>query len=180
MTMTDIEAIPRPTVAGEETAALRRFHRDVTWQGRIEEGGMGPGTPAQTATGKATHHWIQDGRWVVGDFEQEQYLEDGTFVLKWQLHWVCGWDDANGEYRATIADCYGHTEIMRGRIEGDQMIFASMRQTPPMLMMTWDASVPDLLLWRNEMSLDGEDWQLIEEYRMVPIDQGTAQASVEG
>jgi len=165
-----IATIPRPVVAGEEAEALKRFHQDVTWQGHIEEGGMGPGTPAQTATGKATHHWIQDGRWVVGEFEQDQYLEDGTFILKWELHWVCGWDPASGGYRATVADCYGHTEIMRGRIEGDLMVFESMRDTPPMLKMTWDASSPGLLLWRNEMSFDGESWQLVEEYRMVPTE----------
>lgn len=164
-----IDTIPRPTIAGERTDALKRFHPDVTWTGEIEEDGMGPGTPAQIAHGKATHHWIQDGRWVVGDFEQDQFLEDGTFVLKWELHWVCGWDPANGEYRATVADCYGHTEIMRGRIEGDLMIFESMRDTPPLLRMTWDASSPAYLIWRNEMTFDGNDWRLIEEYRMVPI-----------
>ncbi len=155
MVGTGIAAIPRPVVAGEEMEALKRFHRDVTWQGHIQEGGMGPGTPAQMGKGKATHHWIQDGRWVVGDFEQDQFLEDGTFVLKWELHWVCGWDPVNQEYRATVADCYGHTEVMRGRIEGDLMIFESMRDTPPMLKMTWDASSPDVILWRNEMTWSG-------------------------
>jgi hypothetical protein len=168
MTDSGIALIPRPTIAGDETAALRRFHRDVTWSGAIEEGGMGPGTPAQKAYGKAVHHWIQDGRWVIGEFEQDQYLEDDTFVLKWQLHWVCGWDPANAEYRATVADCYGHTEVMRGRIEGDRMIFESMGELPPHLKMTWDASSPDSIIWRNEMTFDGVEWQLIEEYRMVP------------
>jgi hypothetical protein len=168
MTDSGIALIPRPTIAGDETAALRRFHRDVTWSGAIEEGGMGPGTPAQKADGKAVHHWIQDGRWVIGEFEQDQYLEDDTFVLKWQLHWVCGWDPANAEYRATVADCYGHTEVMRGRIEGDRMIFESMGELPPHLKMTWDASSPDSIIWRNEMTFDGVEWQLIEEYRMVP------------
>jgi hypothetical protein len=59
---------------------------------------------------------------------------------------------------------------MRGRIEGDLMIFESMRDAPPMLEMTWDASSPDVILWRNEMTLDGVDWQLIEEYPMVAHD----------
>jgi hypothetical protein len=35
----------------------------------------------------------------VGTYEQDQYLADGTFVLKWQLHWVVGWDPATNEYR---------------------------------------------------------------------------------
>jgi hypothetical protein len=50
------------------------------------------------------------------------------------------------------------------------MIFESMRDTPPMLKMTWDASSPDVMLWRNEMTFDGVDWQLIEEYPMVSHD----------
>jgi hypothetical protein len=58
---------------------------------------------------------------------------------------------------------------MRGRIDGDFMVFESMRDTPPLLKMTWDASSPGYLTWRNEMTFDGENWQLIEEYRMVPI-----------
>jgi hypothetical protein len=49
------------------------------------------------------------------------------------------------------------------------MTFESMRDTPPMLM-TWDASSRGIIKWRNEMTFDGVDWQLIEEYPMVPVD----------
>ena len=49
----------------------------------------------------------QDGLWYVCDFEQEQRLTDGTFVLRWQLHWVTGWDGAAREYRASSADNNG-------------------------------------------------------------------------
>jgi hypothetical protein len=69
-----------------------------------------------------------------------------------------------------VADCYGHTEIMRGWIDGDLMTFESMRDGMPKLKMTWDASAPEFILWRNEMTFDGVDWQLIEEYRMLPVD----------
>lgn len=165
-----IQTIPRPMTPGPETTALRRFHRNGTWKGTIREGGMGPGTPLQSATGRATHHWIQDGRWVVGDYEQDQFLMDGTFVLKWQLHWVCGWDPANGEYRATIADNYGRSDVLRGRIEGDLMIFESMGSSLPRLRLTWDASGPDSILWRNEISLDGTSWIPVEDYEIVPSD----------
>ena len=34
------------------------------------------------------HEIIQDGRWIVGTYQQDQFLADGTFVLTWQLHWV--------------------------------------------------------------------------------------------
>ena len=129
---------------------------------------MGPGTPAQIATGSAVHQWIQDGRWVVGDYEQDQYLEDGTFVLTWQLHWVCGWDPIAGEYKATIADSYGRAEVLRGRIDGDLMIFVTIGDDPPLLRLTWDASSQASITWRNEMSPDGEHWMVVEEYEIVP------------
>lgn len=47
---------------------------------------------------------------------------------------------------------------MRGRIDGDLMVFESMRDTPPLLKMTWNTSSPDYLTWRNEMTFNGNDW----------------------
>jgi hypothetical protein len=85
-------------------AALARFHTDVTWTGSIQAGGMGPGIPAMTAVGWGKHEAIQDGRWIVGTYQEDQFLADNTFVLTWQLHWVAGWDPTAGEYRATLAD----------------------------------------------------------------------------
>lgn len=163
-------AIPRPITPGPEHEAMRRFHRDGTWEGEIHAGGMGPGTPVQKAVGTARHHWIQDGRWVVGDYAQDQFLEDGTFLLKWELHWVCGWDPAAGEYRATIADNYGRADVLSGWIEGDQLIFASMGETLPRIRLTWDVSDPEVVLWKNEMTFDGENWFVVEDYRIDPTD----------
>ena len=56
------------------------------------------------------------------------------------------------------------------------MIFESMRDIPPMLRMTWDASSPEVILWRNEMTIDGLGWQLIEEYSMLPMERPSAGA----
>ncbi|MDD7939620.1 DUF1579 family protein [Actinomycetospora lutea] len=165
---TAVEHVPRPVAPGPEMAALRRFHRDTTWTGTIAEGGMGPGTPEMTAAGRGTHEVIQDGRWVVGTYVQDQYLHDGTHVLTWQLHWVAGWDPVLGEYRATVADCYGHAEVMRGRIDGDRLVFESTGDPPVRLRLVWDISDPDVLRWRNEVSVSGGPWSLVEEYRCVP------------
>jgi hypothetical protein len=116
-------AIRRPVDAGPEMAALSRFFPDVTWEGTIREGGMGPGTPAMTGIGRGTARTMQDGRWIVLDCEQNQYLPDGTFVLKWQLHWVSGWSPERGEYRAVMTDNYGNAEVFRGHIDGDRLVF---------------------------------------------------------
>ncbi len=165
---TVLTAIPRPIDVGPEHEALRAFHVDGTWEGVINAGGMGPGTPRQTALGSAAHTWIQDGRWVVGEYAQDQYLEDGSFVLRWELHWVCGWDPAAAEYRATIADNYGRAALLSGWIEGDRMVFESMGDSFPRIRLTWDLSDPSIVLWRNEMTFDDEDWVLVEEYRITP------------
>jgi deazaflavin-dependent oxidoreductase (nitroreductase family) len=165
---TDLD-VPKPVAAGDEMAVLRRFHRDTTWTGTIAAGGMGPGTPAMTATGAGTHHRIQDGRWVVGDYRQEQYLLDGTHVLSWQLHWVAGWDPARREYRATLADCYGHAEVMTGHIDGDRLVFESTGDPAVRIRLTWELQGPDAIGWRNETSVDGGPWSLVEEYHCTPV-----------
>ena len=81
--------------------ALLRFHPGVTWTGTIEENSMGPGSPPMRAAGAGLHQVIQDGLWVVGDYKQDQFLEDGSFVLKWALHWVAGWDALQAQYQPT-------------------------------------------------------------------------------
>ncbi len=166
---TGIAAVPKPIAEEPETEALRRFFSDVAWEGEIHEGGMGPGTPAMKGIGRGTVQEIQDGRWVAGDFEQDQYLLDGTFVLKWQLHWVSGWDPEHGEYRASMVDNYGHAMVYRGWIDGDRLIFESFDDATVRLRFTWDASDPAVTLWRNEMAVGDGSWFLIEEYPMVPV-----------
>ena len=164
----DGAAVRQPIDVGLEMAALGRFYRDVTWEGTIREGGMGPGTPAMTGVGRGTVQAIQDGRWIVLDCEQDQFLHDGTLVLRWQLHWVSGWAPEHGEYRAVMTDNYGHAEVFRGRIDGDRLMFESMEGAAARLRFTWDVSDPGVITWRNEMSVGDGSWFLIEEYRMVP------------
>jgi Protein of unknown function (DUF1579) len=161
--------VPHPITPGIEMEELARFFRDVSWKGTIVEDGMGPGTPEMTAAGSGSHELIQDGRWIVGTYEQDQFLGDGTFVLKWQLHWVVGWDPGNSEYRATLADNYGHTDVMRGWIEGDRLIFETIGEPPVRLRMVWDVSDPKDLRWRNEMSVAGAPFALVEEYHCTPV-----------
>ena len=168
-----LDVIPHPIVPGDEMEALRRFHRDGTWSGTIHAGGMGPGTPTQIARGTARHQWIQDGRWIVGDYEQDQFLEDGTYILKWELHWVCGWDPASGGYKATIADNYGRAALLEGLIDGDNMVFESVDSQPPFIRLTWDLTAADTVIWRNEMSVDGTEWFLVEDYEIWPTQSTT-------
>jgi hypothetical protein len=164
-----LERVPRPIGVGPEMTDLGRFFFNTIWMGTVVEGGMGPGTPAMAARGSGRHRTIQGGRWIVGDYEQDQFASDGNFLLKWELHWVTGWDPAAGEYRATLADNYGHADVMRGHVEGDRLIFETIADAAARLRLVWDLTDPDDATWRNEMSIAGGPWSLIEEYHLTPV-----------
>ena len=87
----------------------------------------------------------------------------------WQLHWVAGWDPAHGEYRAMIAGYYGHADVMRGWIDGDRLTFETIGDPPVRLRLTWDITDPASMRWRNEVSVGGGPWSLVEEYHCQPI-----------
>ena len=174
MVSTGITSVPKPIDVGPETAALWRFFPEVTWDGQIHEGGMGPGTPAMRGVGRGTARPLQGGRWIAGDYQQDQFLEDGTFVLTWELHWVSGWSPGDGEYRASMVDNYGNSAVYRGWIDGDRLVFESFEGQGPRLRFTWDASDPGVIRWRNEMSVADGEWFLIEEYPMVAPDGAQA------
>lgn len=160
--------LPRSAVAGPEMAALAPFYRNWTWIGTIQAGGMGPGSPQMAGAGRAVCRLIQGGLWYDCDFEQDQRLADGTFVLRWQLHWVTGWDRSAGEYRASSADNNGpNLAIYRGRIDGARLIYESLQASLPRIRLTWILADPDHATWRNEFTLDGESWSLIEQYEML-------------
>jgi hypothetical protein len=167
MTTKTTTPLPGSAHAGPEVAALAPFYQDWTWSGTIEPGGMGPGSPAMSGAGSAHCRLIHDGLWYDCDFEQEQRLLDGTFVLRWQLKWVTGWDGQAGEYRASSADNQGpNLGLYRGRLEGDRLIYESLEQGFPRIRLTWILDDASHCRWRNELTLDGKAWSLIEEYRM--------------
>jgi hypothetical protein len=166
--------VPKPRAPGTEMDDLVRFYRDVTWRGTIEANGMGPGSPPMVGTGRGAHTRLHDGLWIVGDYEQDQYLDDGSYLLTWRLHWVTGWDSDAGEYRATMNDNYGHADLMRGRIDGDRLIYESMGEPAVRIRLTWDLEDPDAPVWTNEVSVSEGAWLLVETYRLLPLPDQTA------
>jgi hypothetical protein len=159
--------LPKTAVPGPQVAALAPFYEDATWTGRIQPDGMGPGSPEMIGRGSATCRLIQDGLWYDCDFEQDQYLLDGTLVLKWQLHWITGWDARVGEYRAASADNNGPTLAMyRGTIDGNRLVYEPIQEELPRIRLTWELTESTHCKWRNELTLDGHTWSLIEEYDM--------------
>jgi hypothetical protein len=103
-------------------------------------------------------------------------LPDGTFVLTSQLHWVTGWDADAEEYRATLNDNDGHADVMRGRIQGNRLVYESVGGDPVRLRTTCDISDPGSAVWTNESSVAGGPWTLVESYRMTPTRAMTAAA----
>lgn len=163
-----LTAVPQPAVPRRQMDALSRFYGDVTWTGTIEAGATGPGTPAMTVAGRGVQHHIQDGLWVVADYEQDQFLSDGTFVLTWKVHWVTGWDAQAGEYRAVLTDNNAQAAIMRGRIDGDVLTYETFGDGPMRLRLRWDGTAAPDVKFTSEMSRGGGPWSLAETYTMTP------------
>ena len=168
MTSQSTIQLPKTAVPGPEMAALEPFYKDATWTGRIQAGGMGPGSPEMIGKGRATCRLIQGGLWYACDFEQDQHLLDGTFVLTWQLHWITGWDPQAGEYRASSADNNGPTLAMyRGALDGNRLVYEPIQAELPRIRLTWERASAAQCKWRNEITFDGHSWSLIEEYDMT-------------
>jgi hypothetical protein len=157
-----------PQKPGPETEALRRFHRDVTWTGTIKASGA---LPEMTAKGRGTFRWTDDGLWVLGDFRQDQFHE-GRRVTEWSARYIAGWDFSRQAYVAFAADSNGRCVPFTGAIEGDRFTITSDGATiggmPVRLRMIWDLTGTEAMRWRNEMSVAGAPWTLVEEYDMQP------------
>lgn len=159
--------IPPNVRSGPEIIALSRFLWDGTWTGTVEAGGMGPGSPEMEGKGKATCERIIDGLWISCSFTQDQYTM-GKKVLTWKARFIVGWDVRAQEYRAVGVDSNGSAFIFHGVIQGDQLILESMVDESMRLRFTWDATDSTAMTWRNEISIRGAPWTLIEEYTLYP------------
>ena len=126
---------------GPEMAALKPFHSNCVWSGSVAANGMGPGSPEMAATGKGTFTPILDGAWLVGDFEQDQFL-DGKVVITWKAHYVVGWDPRAQEYKVTYVDNNGSATLMHGRIEGERFIVETLPGAAVQLRLTWTLMAP--------------------------------------
>jgi len=129
---------------------------------------MGPGTPAMRGSGQGTARVIQDGRWIAGDYEQDQFLADGTFVLKWQLHWVSGWAPST----ASTERRWSTTTVMPMSTADTSTVIAwcssPWPRPGPACASPGTASDGTVIKWRNEVTTGDGSWFLIEEYPMVP------------
>lgn len=158
---------PQPPLRpGPEMAVLKRFNFDCIWRGTVQAGGMGPGSPEMIAHGKGAFRPIMDGTWLVGDFEQDQFV-DGKVVITWKAHYVVGWDPRAQEYKITYVDNNGSATLMHGRVEGERFIVETEANAAVQLRLTWTIIRPGQVHWRNECAVNGGPWLLVEEYLCV-------------
>ncbi len=161
------EWTPRLVRPGPETRVLSRFLWNGTWTGTVKAGGMGPGSPEMEGRGRATCTWILDDLWLSCHFEQDQYMK-GRKILSWQAQWIIGWDVLAHEYRAVGVDNNGIAFIFSGEMIKDRLVMESLGDVPVKLRFIWDAKNPKAVTWKNEMSVGGGPWSLIEEYALTP------------
>ena len=58
---------------------------------------------------------------------------------------------------------------MQGRIAGDRLrTFESAVDEPVRIRLTWELAAVARIVWRNEMSVNGGPWSLVEQYDCVP------------
>ncbi len=158
--------VPHTVSPGAEMEALSRFFWNGSWKGTVMADGMGPGSPEMDARGKSRCPSILGGLWFSCDLSQDQFV-DGKKVLSWKARWIIGWDFMAQGYRAVGVDSNGIAFIFRGEIRGDRLVAESLGDSPIKLRFTWDAGDPEAVTWKNEMSVGGGPFALIEEYVMT-------------
>ncbi|HEY1296922.1 MAG TPA: DUF1579 family protein [Chloroflexota bacterium] len=149
---------------------LRRFHFDCQWTGKVRSNGMGPGSPDMEAVGNASYRPIMDGAWLVGDFEQDQFVES-VRVITWKAHFVLGWDPRVREYRAAYVDNNGSSALLRGYIDGPRFVMEIVGDGTVRNRMQWELLDDGRVSWRNDCSIDSGPWFLVEEYVCTPLRQ---------
>ena len=95
-------------------------------------------------------------------------IVDDKRVLTWEGKWIIGCDALAQEYHAVGVDSNGVSFIFRGQIDRDQLIMESMGESPMRLRFTFDARDSNAIKWKNERSIGGDSWRLIEEYVLIP------------
>jgi hypothetical protein len=158
-----------PAVPGPETELINRFTRSATWSGKLPA--KTPGGPELTTKGHMTCRWFARDWWNLCDIVDN--IGTGPDARQWTAYWVSGWDSGRKEYRGFIFDSDGTSSEMRGRLEGEKLIYESMtdvvmRGKPTRLRFTFDSSHPKGIDFTAERTVDG-NWTLIEREVHVPV-----------
>lgn len=113
----EMMAPPKP---GPEQDALKPFAKGGAMTGTH----MMPDGKEMPTKGKATCKWIDGNMWVACDLEET--TGTGKTAMKWNGHWVFGYDNVAKAYRGYMVDNMGMSGRMKGTLDGTKMVWESM------------------------------------------------------
>lgn len=85
-------------------------------------------------------------------------------MITWRAHYVVGWDPRAATYHVTYVDNNGSASLLHGRIGGQRFVIEA-----PL-----EGVGPGKVTWRNECSIAGGPWLLVEEYLCMPLERVSA------
>jgi hypothetical protein len=163
-----------PLRPGPETQAIKRFTRSASWEGHLPANALGLTAPAMPTRGSLRCKWCVNDLWLV--CEIEDYMGTGPDARVWKAVWVAGWDFGQREYRGAIFDSFGNSSMMRGRLDGERLVFESiddviMHGQATRLRFTFDASDHSVngIRFTAEHSVNGK-FVIDEQEIHVPIE----------
>jgi hypothetical protein len=109
---------------GPETSLIKKFTKNASWEGHLPAGALGMNAPAMATRGSVKCHWAVNDLWLVCEIEDQ--MGEGPTARVWKAVWVSGWDFGHKEYRGSIFDSFGNASMMRGKLDGEKLIFESM------------------------------------------------------
>jgi hypothetical protein len=159
-----------PPRAGVESEALKPFARSMVWSGKVPAGAWGPASPEMSTRGRSTCKWIIDGLWASCDLEDS--ASGGDQSMSWRAHWTFGWDFGAKAYRAMIADSWGVSSLMNGKLDGSKLTWESAGEVmalgqPTRFRFSLDAGDPKAIKFMSEHTANGK-WLVDEEAVMKP------------
>jgi hypothetical protein len=149
-----------PPKPGPETEALKPFAKSITSTGTMNAGAMGPGSPEMPTKGKATCKWVLNNLWIACDIEETSGA--GKTAMKWQGHWVFGYDFLAKGYRGTMTSSMGAQMRMKGTLEAQKLTWETVDEMkmpgmPSKTRITLDATDPKAIKFTDE-GLVGGKW----------------------
>jgi hypothetical protein len=167
------EASFAPPKPGPETTALAPFAANLAYSGTTKPGAMGPGSPEVPSKGTHKCKWTLDKLWL--DCDIVDVSGTGKQAMTWKGHIILGWDFEAKAYHALVADSFGGSQLLSGKLGEDKKLVmttvgdVTMMGQPFKYRITYDLSDPKAIKFTDERLIGKEkDWMLAEEAVMKP------------
>jgi hypothetical protein len=119
--------MPKPIKPAEETFALQPIAIDARWVGRVLPNAFKEGSPEMATKGNMDCSWTAGNLWL--SCKLKETMGKGKEAMTWQGVMTVGYDYLNKEYRATMVDSMGGSQLLSGNLEGNKLVLTSMTTT---------------------------------------------------